>query len=190
MLHPLVVANVDYTDVILPSTLNLWLPTSTSLPQSSQCLESRYNLQAALSTLHNETIFRVCVAKKHLRKLYSKFSFYYIPSFFWGFGVVYHVLYVFRSHVVTLATTASKMAHQACQPASVWPHVCVCVCWGACVFRFSFVFLMSHRLPCDKISFSPFFGQKRMWDLYIPNHPRKEVPSLPPLSDAHGTSYQ
>jgi hypothetical protein len=29
-----------------------------------------------------------------------------------------------------------------------------------------------------------------MRDLYIPNHPRKEVPSLPRLSDAHGTSYQ
>jgi hypothetical protein len=29
-----------------------------------------------------------------------------------------------------------------------------------------------------------------MGDLYIPNHPRKEAPSLPPLSDAHRTSYQ
>jgi drug/metabolite transporter (DMT)-like permease len=45
-------------------------------------------------------------------------------------------------------------------PASKFIASCVCVL-GVCVFvHFSFVFLASHRLPCDKISFSPFLGKK------------------------------
>jgi hypothetical protein len=75
-----------------------------------------------------------------------------------GFGVVYHVLYVFRSHVVTLATTASKWLIRL---ASQQVYSLMCVCWGVCVCSF---FLLSFSRAIDshvtKSLFPAFLAKK------------------------------
>jgi hypothetical protein len=99
--------------------------------------------------------------QKTFEKTLFNFFFLLYSLIFWVFGVVYHVLYVFRSHVVTLATTASKwLIRLASQQVY---SLMLCVCFG---FPLSLSFSQAIDSHVTKSLFPPFLAKKDAGPLY------------------------